>query len=119
MAAVTNKELSTRRSITRLIGGGSYVKRLANYWTFPRPWPSVHRRGSQGRTPRMTKAVLPYFRERASGHVIRISSIGGRVGPTGRAAYAAAKFGVEGFSERRVLRGGPGVASPLVHQIFL
>ena len=47
----------------------------------------------------MTKAVLPYFRERRSGHVIQISSIGGRVGPTGRAAYAAAKFGVEGFSE--------------------
>jgi NAD(P)-dependent dehydrogenase (short-subunit alcohol dehydrogenase family) len=47
----------------------------------------------------MTKAVLPYFRERASGHLIQISSIGGRVGPIGRAAYAAAKFGVEGFSE--------------------
>jgi NAD(P)-dependent dehydrogenase (short-subunit alcohol dehydrogenase family) len=47
----------------------------------------------------MTKAVLPYFRERGSGHIIQISSIGGRVGPTGRAAYAAAKFGVEGFSE--------------------
>ena len=47
----------------------------------------------------MTKAVLPYFRERRSGHVIQISSIGGRVGPNGRAAYAAAKFGVEGFSE--------------------
>src|SRR6202790_3560982 len=47
----------------------------------------------------MTKAVLPYLRERASGHIIQISSIGGRVGPTGRAAYAAAKFGVEGFSE--------------------
>ena len=31
--------------------------------------------------------------------MIQISSIGGRVGPTGRAAYAAAKFGVEGFSE--------------------
>src|SRR5258707_5212005 len=47
----------------------------------------------------MTKAVLPHFRERASGHIIQISSIGGRVGPVGRAAYAAAKFGVEGFSE--------------------
>jgi NAD(P)-dependent dehydrogenase (short-subunit alcohol dehydrogenase family) len=47
----------------------------------------------------MTKAVLPYFRAHRSGHVIQISSIGGRVGPTGRAAYAAAKFGVEGFSE--------------------
>ncbi len=47
----------------------------------------------------MTKAVLPHFRECASGHIIQISSIGGRVGPPGRAAYAAAKFGVEGFSE--------------------
>jgi NAD(P)-dependent dehydrogenase (short-subunit alcohol dehydrogenase family) len=47
----------------------------------------------------MTKAVLPYFREQRAGHFIQISSIGGRVGPAGRAAYAAAKFGVEGFSE--------------------
>jgi NAD(P)-dependent dehydrogenase (short-subunit alcohol dehydrogenase family) len=47
----------------------------------------------------MTKAVLPYFRERGSGHIMQIASIGGRVGPTGRSAYAAAKFGVEGFSE--------------------
>ena len=47
----------------------------------------------------MTKAVLPYFRERRAGHFIQISSIGGRIGPPGRAAYAAAKFGVEGFSE--------------------
>jgi NAD(P)-dependent dehydrogenase (short-subunit alcohol dehydrogenase family) len=55
----------------------------------------------------MTKAVLPYLRERASGHVIQISSIGGRVGPTGRAAYAAAKFGVEGFSESLSKEVGP------------
>ena len=32
----------------------------------------------------MTKAVLPYFRERRAGHFIQISSIGGRVGPPGR-----------------------------------
>jgi len=49
----------------------------------------------------MTKAVLPYFRERRAGHIIQITSIAGRVGPTGRAPYAAAKFGVEGFSESR------------------
>jgi NAD(P)-dependent dehydrogenase (short-subunit alcohol dehydrogenase family) len=55
----------------------------------------------------MTKAVLPYFREHATGHVIQISSIGGRVGPTGRAAYAAAKFGVEGFSESLSKEVGP------------
>src|SRR6202795_1679783 len=55
----------------------------------------------------LTKAVLPYFRERGSGHIIQISSIGGRVGPTGRSAYAAAKFGVEGFSEALSKEVGP------------
>jgi len=47
----------------------------------------------------MTKAVLPYFRERRAGHIIQVTSIAGRIGPAGRAPYAAAKFGVEGFSE--------------------
>ena len=47
----------------------------------------------------MTKADLPYFPERRAGHIIQVTSIAGRVGPAGRAPYAAAKFGVEGFSE--------------------
>src|SRR5260370_31646088 len=55
----------------------------------------------------MTKAVLPYFRERRAGYFIPISTIGGRVGPPGRAAYAAAKFGVEGFSEALSKELGP------------
>jgi NAD(P)-dependent dehydrogenase (short-subunit alcohol dehydrogenase family) len=55
----------------------------------------------------MTKAVLPYFRERRAGHIIQITSIAGRVGPIGRAPYAAAKFGVEGFSESLSREIGP------------
>ena len=55
----------------------------------------------------MTKAVLPYFRERRAGHIIQVTSISGRVGPAGRAAYAAAKFGVEGFSESLSKKIGP------------
>jgi NAD(P)-dependent dehydrogenase (short-subunit alcohol dehydrogenase family) len=47
----------------------------------------------------VTKAVLPYFRERRAGRIIQVTSIAGRIGPAGRAPYAAAKFGVEGFSE--------------------
>jgi NAD(P)-dependent dehydrogenase (short-subunit alcohol dehydrogenase family) len=47
----------------------------------------------------VTKAAIPLFREQRSGRFIQISSIGGRVGATGRAPYSAAKFGVEGFSE--------------------
>src|SRR6201995_2336260 len=47
----------------------------------------------------LTKAVLPYFRGRKSGRIIQITSIAGRIGPIGRAPYAAAKWGGEGFSE--------------------
>src|SRR6202140_5946290 len=43
----------------------------------------------------MTKAALPFFRERRAGHIIQVTSIAGRIGPIGRAPYAAAKFGVE------------------------
>jgi NAD(P)-dependent dehydrogenase (short-subunit alcohol dehydrogenase family) len=55
----------------------------------------------------MTKAVLPYFRERKAGHIIQVTSIAGRIGPAGRAPYAAAKFGVEGFSESLSKEIGP------------
>ena len=55
----------------------------------------------------MTKAVLPYFRERGAGHIIQVTSVGGRIGPVGRAPYAAAKFGVEGFSESLSKEVGP------------
>jgi NAD(P)-dependent dehydrogenase (short-subunit alcohol dehydrogenase family) len=55
----------------------------------------------------MTKAVLPYFREQRRGHIVQVSSVGGRIGPIGRAPYAAAKFGVEGFSESLSKEVGP------------
>lgn len=48
----------------------------------------------------VTRAVLPVMRRRRSGHIVQISSIGGRVGGTpGLGAYQTAKFAVEGFSE--------------------
>src|ERR1700749_2827830 len=47
----------------------------------------------------MTKASRPFFRERRAGHIIQVTSIAGRIGPTGRAPYAAAKFGVERSEE--------------------
>jgi NAD(P)-dependent dehydrogenase (short-subunit alcohol dehydrogenase family) len=55
----------------------------------------------------VTKAVLPYFREQRAGHIIQVTSIAGRIGPAGRAPYAAAKFGVEGFSESLFKEIGP------------
>ena len=47
----------------------------------------------------LSKAAIPTMRIQRSGHIVNFSSVGGRVGSTGRAPYSAAKFGVEGFSE--------------------
>ncbi len=47
----------------------------------------------------VTRAVLPYMRKQRSGHILQISSIGGRVGSGGVTIYQAAKFGLSGFSE--------------------
>ncbi|OOQ59763.1 oxidoreductase [Mucilaginibacter pedocola] len=47
----------------------------------------------------ITRAVLPYMRKQRSGHILQISSIGGRVGSGGVTVYQAAKFGLSGFSE--------------------
>ncbi|GAB3635421.1 oxidoreductase [Hymenobacter arcticus] len=47
----------------------------------------------------VTRAVLPQLRRQRSGHILQISSMGGRVGNPGVSIYQAAKFGLGGFSE--------------------
>lgn len=47
----------------------------------------------------MTQAVLPHMRERHSGHIVNLSSIGGLIGLPGWSMYNATKFAVEGLSE--------------------
>jgi NAD(P)-dependent dehydrogenase (short-subunit alcohol dehydrogenase family) len=47
----------------------------------------------------VTRAVLPKMRERRSGSIVNISSIGGFVGFPGVGYYNATKFAVNGFSE--------------------
>lgn len=48
---------------------------------------------------RCTKAVLPHMRERRTGHIINITSVGGLVGQPFNEFYCAAKFAVEGYTE--------------------
>jgi len=48
---------------------------------------------------KVTKAVLPIMRKQRSGHIITISSTAGLVGYTFCSAYAASKFGIEGWME--------------------
>jgi NAD(P)-dependent dehydrogenase (short-subunit alcohol dehydrogenase family) len=47
----------------------------------------------------LTRAVLPVMRRQRSGRIIQVSSVGGRIGSAGLAAYQSAKWAVGGFSE--------------------
>ncbi|MHC4045219.1 SDR family NAD(P)-dependent oxidoreductase [Bradyrhizobium sp. 23AC] len=47
----------------------------------------------------VTKAAIPVLRRQGHGHIVQVSSVGGRIGAPARAAYSAAKWGIEGFSE--------------------
>ncbi|MFE7568731.1 SDR family oxidoreductase [Streptomyces sp. NPDC057539] len=47
----------------------------------------------------VTRAVLPVMRSRRAGHVVTISSLAGVIGQEFCVAYAASKFGVEGWME--------------------
>src|SRR5215469_16926329 len=55
----------------------------------------------------VTKAALPVLREQGSGHIIQVSSIGGRLATAGLSAYQAAKWAVGGFSEVLALEVAP------------
>jgi NAD(P)-dependent dehydrogenase (short-subunit alcohol dehydrogenase family) len=46
----------------------------------------------------VTKAALPVLREQGGGHIIHVSSIGGRLATAGLSAYQSAKWAVGGFS---------------------
>jgi len=55
----------------------------------------------------MTQALLPHFRERRSGNIVFLSSIGGLIGLPGWAFYNATKFAVEGLGEALGLELAP------------
>jgi NAD(P)-dependent dehydrogenase (short-subunit alcohol dehydrogenase family) len=46
-----------------------------------------------------TRAVVPHMRERGSGRIISVTSVGGLLGQPFNEAYCAAKFAVEGMME--------------------
>jgi NAD(P)-dependent dehydrogenase (short-subunit alcohol dehydrogenase family) len=55
----------------------------------------------------VTRAALPVFRRQRDGHIIQISSIGGRWATPGLSAYQSAKWAVGGFSEVLAKEVGP------------
>jgi NAD(P)-dependent dehydrogenase (short-subunit alcohol dehydrogenase family) len=47
----------------------------------------------------VTKAFVPYFRQRRAGHIINITSMGGTITMPGIAYYCGSKFALEGISD--------------------
>ncbi|HEX9337706.1 MAG TPA: SDR family NAD(P)-dependent oxidoreductase [Pseudonocardiaceae bacterium] len=56
---------------------------------------------------RMCQLVLPGMRRGSSGHIINISSVGGRMGFPGGGVYNASKFAVEGLSDALRFEAAP------------
>jgi NAD(P)-dependent dehydrogenase (short-subunit alcohol dehydrogenase family) len=55
----------------------------------------------------LVRAVLPHMRERRSGAIVQMSSMGGQMSYPGFAAYCGTKFALEGFSDALVAEVGP------------
>ena len=67
----------------------------------------------------VTRAVLPVMRKQRSGHIISISSTAGIVGFAFCSAYAAAKFGLEGWMESLQEEVAPfGITTTIVNPGF-
>src|SRR5213592_4130962 len=67
----------------------------------------------------VTRAVLPVMRKQRSGHIISISSTAGIVGFAFCSAYAASKFGVEGWMESLQQEVAPfGITTTIVNPGF-
>ena len=64
---------------------------------------------------RLTLGLLPHMLERGSGTIVNVSSLGGRLGIPGEAAYCASKFALSGWSESLALDlAGTGVRVRLI-----
>jgi NAD(P)-dependent dehydrogenase (short-subunit alcohol dehydrogenase family) len=67
----------------------------------------------------VTRAVLPVMRKQRSGHIISISSAAGLVGFEFCSAYAASKFGLEGWMESLHAEVAPfGITTTIVNPGF-
>ena len=67
----------------------------------------------------VTRAVLPVMRKQRSGHIVSISSTAGLVGFEFGTAYAASKFGLEGWMESLAAELAPfGINTTIVNPGF-
>ncbi|GGZ95523.1 SDR family NAD(P)-dependent oxidoreductase [Streptomyces subrutilus] len=56
---------------------------------------------------RLTRLVLPLMRAQGRGHVVNVSSLGGRMAVPGLASYVAGKYALEGMSQALAAEAAP------------
>ncbi|MFJ5550074.1 SDR family oxidoreductase [Streptomyces sp. NPDC093225] len=56
---------------------------------------------------RLTRLVLPLMRAQGHGHIVNVSSVGGRIAFPGLAAYVAGKHALEGMSQALAAEAAP------------
>lgn len=68
----------------------------------------------------MTRALLPAWRRRGSGHFVFVSSLSGKVASPGGSLYSATKFGMRGFAAGlRCDLHGSGIGCSVVNPGFV
>lgn len=85
-------------SIDILINNAGIIKDKSFFKMDSEVWDSVINTNLNG-TFNVTKAVLPYMKEKGFGRVINTSSIVGSMGAFGQTNYATTKAGVVGFTK--------------------
>jgi NAD(P)-dependent dehydrogenase (short-subunit alcohol dehydrogenase family) len=101
---LANAESAARKAVDRFGGIDVLINNAANFYAGYFEEISQDQMRQQIDTNlfgpmNVTRAVLPFMRQQRRGHIITISSLAGIIGQEFCVAYAAAKFGVEGWME--------------------
>jgi NAD(P)-dependent dehydrogenase (short-subunit alcohol dehydrogenase family) len=120
----TDAEAAVRAAVDRFGGIDVLVNNAANFYAgyFEELTPEQMEQqlaASLFGPMNVTRAILPVMRKQRSGHIITISSTAGLVGFEFGTAYAASKFGVEGWMESLAAEIAPfGINTTIVNPGF-
>jgi 3-oxoacyl-[acyl-carrier protein] reductase len=95
--AMVEKALRDHGAIDVLVNNAGVISNHRIEDIEPDEWDRMFRVNTRG-TFLISKALLPHFRERRSGRIVNIASIGGKLGAVGQAHYAASKAAVINFT---------------------
>jgi NAD(P)-dependent dehydrogenase (short-subunit alcohol dehydrogenase family) len=120
--------LREHRTIDVLVNNAGVISNRRIDDIDPHEWDRMFRVNTKG-TFLVSKALLPHLRERRSGRIVNIASIGGKQGAIGQAHYAASKAAVINFTQvlaQEVGRDGitvnavcPGIVDTEMWQLWL